>query len=412
MKRNFLMVLLSAVIAFGLWFYVVTVVSPEHEDTYYQVPVVFDGQSLLTERGLMVTENQNPTVTLTLSGNRTDLNKLNSGNIKVIADLSKISETGEQRLNYTVTYPSNLLSGAVQEVSKDPKYITLTVERQISKEIPVRVSYSGSVPEDFLADKENIVLDYPSVRITGPQPVIDQIEQARVEVDLTDRTESFSEDYRFQLCDREGNPVDAGNVQTDVAQVNLTMKIQRVKEILLTLTVIDGGGATSKTSKIAIEPLTIKVSGSEKVLAELTELNIGTVNLGEITDGYMGTFPIKLPSGVTNLTGVTEAKVVIRFPTLLRKTFTINRITAVNVPSGMEADILTQVLQVTVRGPKELVEKLEAFQLVVTVDFTAAQPGTSTIKAEISLPAGFEEIGAVGTYSVSATLREIVPEVS
>ncbi len=410
MKNKVLMALLAAVAAFGLWFYVVTVVSPEHESTYYQVPVTLEGQSLLTERGLMVTGNKNPTVTLTLSGNRVDLNKLNSSNIRVLADLSKITEAGEQRVNYAI-YPGSNLTGAVQDVSK-AKYITITVEREISKEIPVQVYYNGSVPQNFIADTENRVLDKEVIRISGPQPVIDQIAEARVEVELTDRTESFSEAYRPQLCDENGEPVDAADVQTNVEQVNLTMKIQRVKEIPLVLTVVDGGGATKKTSDIHIDPQTIKVSGSDKVLEELTELNIGTVNLADRPNDFTETFDITLPSGVTNLTGVTQAKVSIQFPNLRSKTFTITRIDAIHVPTGMEAEIFTKELQVTVRGPKELMNKMDANCLTVTVDFANAQSGTSTFKAVITMNAGFDEAGAVGTYSVSATLREETPEAS
>ena len=43
MKSKILTLLLSAAIAFGLWLYVVTVVDPEYEASYYDVPVVFDG---------------------------------------------------------------------------------------------------------------------------------------------------------------------------------------------------------------------------------------------------------------------------------------------------------------------------------------------------------------------------------
>ena len=45
--------LLSFLVAFGLWLYVITVVSPESEETYYDIPVTYQND-ILEERGLMI----------------------------------------------------------------------------------------------------------------------------------------------------------------------------------------------------------------------------------------------------------------------------------------------------------------------------------------------------------------------
>ena len=55
MKNKVLAILLSVVVAFGLWMYVITSVSPGSEETYYNIPVVMDGETLLAERNLMIT---------------------------------------------------------------------------------------------------------------------------------------------------------------------------------------------------------------------------------------------------------------------------------------------------------------------------------------------------------------------
>ena len=72
MKRKIIYALLSVVIAFGLWIYVITTVSPEWEETYYNIPVVLNNETVLHDNGLMLLEEQTPTVTLKLSGKRSD----------------------------------------------------------------------------------------------------------------------------------------------------------------------------------------------------------------------------------------------------------------------------------------------------------------------------------------------------
>ena len=66
MKSKLLTLLLSVTIAFGLWLYVVTVVDPESESPYYDVPVVFDGLSVLSDRNLMIISGNTATVDLRL----------------------------------------------------------------------------------------------------------------------------------------------------------------------------------------------------------------------------------------------------------------------------------------------------------------------------------------------------------
>jgi hypothetical protein len=78
LKGRLLTGLLSLLIALGLWVYVVTAVSPESENTYYNIPVILQNEGELEKHGLMITTEQLPTVSLRLSGARADLQKLNS----------------------------------------------------------------------------------------------------------------------------------------------------------------------------------------------------------------------------------------------------------------------------------------------------------------------------------------------
>ena len=82
-KNKILPMLLSLVIAIGLWAYVVTFVSSSREETFYDIPVSYQGEALLVDRGLMITTEERPSVTLTLYGNRGELSKLNNTNNKM-----------------------------------------------------------------------------------------------------------------------------------------------------------------------------------------------------------------------------------------------------------------------------------------------------------------------------------------
>ena len=407
MKRNILSALLSLAIAFGLWLYVVTVVSPNSDNTYNGVSVTLQGEAILEERGLMITTQKMPTVSLRLEGNRSELQKLNSSNISVTVDVSKITEPGEHKLAVSpnnVRLPGSVSSNGITVASRNPDYIKLEIKQRTSKAVPVSVQYTGSVPEGFIADKENCALDYKEIQVTGPADVVDKIATAQIEMDLTDKNGTVSESLPFTLCNAKGKPVDAQLITTDVGAVNATLRILQVKQVELVLNVVDGGGATAQTSTVEMDTAAIQVSGSETLLQSLDKIELGTINLGEYMEDTTLVFPITLPEGVSNETGINEVIVKVGFPNLGTKVLDITNITAVNVLEGKKAEIITKSLEITFRGPKALVEMLESEHVTVTVDFTDAQDGTSTMRATVTLSEEYAQIGAVGMYAVSATL--------
>lgn len=401
--------LVSFLVAFTLWFYVITVVSPEYDQSFTGIPVSFQGEALLEERGLMIVSQEKPTVALRLYGKRSDLSKLDNSNITVTVDVSKIGEAGEHRLSTgNISYPGDVRNDAISVLNRNPDTITLLVEQKIKKEIPVNIAYTGTVQEDFIADKENAMLDYTMVTIEGPASTIDQITQAVIEVDLNDKDESFSDSYTYTLCDNTGAPVDAAYVETNIASVNLTLYIQRVKEIPLVFTVVEGGGATEKTTIIELSQQTLKISGNDTVLEQLNELSLGTIDLSMIPEDTTLVFPVVLPTGITNLSNVAEIQAKVSFPELATKTFIVTNIKAGNVPVDMEAEVLTQSMQVTLRGPKALISLLTPDDLVIVVNLADAQPGTFTVKGSVVLSSQYSACGAIKSDSVSVTLRSIL----
>lgn len=412
MKSKVWSLLLSLVLAIGLWMYVVTTVSPNSKAEFSDVPVSFDGESwLLENRNLMITDGMDATVDLVLSGNRSDLNKLNKSNITLKVDLTKVYEAGETSLTYTMLLPSDVPSGAITPESRNPVAVKLKVEKRLTQPVPVNVVFTGSVPEGFIADTESIVLDYATVNVTGPASKVEPIKQARIEISLEDQTESVSESYRFTFCDEEGNPVDVEQITTDVAEVHLDLKVQRYKEIPLKLNVIYGGGATEGYTRYELNPSRLRVSGSDAVLEDLTELVLGTVNFAEQTENTQMTFPINLPEGVTNLTGLTEATADIRFVGLSIKEFATKNIKVTNVPEGLEYELMNEVVNVTLRGPVAVINLIKPEDISVDVDLSGKEVGATTVKANITVRGNTDGVvGAVGTYTVSVTLKEAEEE--
>lgn len=392
--------LLAFVIALGLWLYVVNYISTDYEQTLYNVPVGLDGKSILTtERGFMLLSEDDYRVNITVSGSRQDVSKINAGNIQLVADLKGIYDAGEHKLTYNIIYPGNVPTGAVS-AQKDPDRVTVVVAKKKTKEIPVTVTYLGDVPADYIKDTSAVELDYDYVEITGPEEVVDQIDHASISIDCEGRTESIYESFRYELQDKYHQPVDAGYITTNVSEVRVYLPVAMVKKVPLTVTVVDGGGATEATTKLVFDPADISISGSETALAALDELNLGTIDLSQITQDQVLSFDITLPEGITNVTNLPTATVSISFPKLATREITISEFEPLNLAAGMKWEPLTKQLIITVRGLKSEVQRLNAADIVAQVDLSGVE-NTSAVEPIILFPRSYESLGVLGSYSVS-----------
>lgn len=412
-KSKLLMALLSLVIAFGLWLYVVTVVSPESEKTIYNIPVGLQSESLLEERGLMVTTEDIPTVNLRLKGNRTDLDKLNSANITVVADVSRIGEAGEHSLSYTVSFPGDVPNNAISTQKRTPDTVSITVEERASKPAKVYVEVEQeSVSEGFRVDTENAQLSTAEILLIGPKRILDQVDRAVVFVDVEGKNESVNnQKLPYTLVDKDGIAVDdtlvEDNLETPGVVTLEKLTIGQVKEINLVVDVAAGGGADENNTEVLVSPQTITVFGSNKLLESLGDtITVGTVELGKIPENTQMKLPIQLPDGITCESGETEITVDVLFPELSTKVLQITQISLSNKPTDMTAQVITKVLEVTVRGPGALIDTIEESNIRASADMKGVPEGTQTIPVTITTTGDYADVGAVGTYTVSVVLKK------
>ncbi|MFR8332027.1 MAG: YbbR-like domain-containing protein [Oscillospiraceae bacterium] len=206
MKSKLPALLLSLVVAMGLWLYVVTSVSPESDQIYSGIPVVFENETSLLDRELMLVSGENATVSVRLYGKRANLNRLNASNIIVTVDLRAVTEPGKYELEYKVSYPSGITN-----VSLDKRVTpTVSVEavRFEEKDVPVKLVFQGKQEEGLILDQEQAVLSASTVHVSGAKDEVDQVAMAGIVIDRTGLRENLVGDFVYTLMDQNSQPVD------------------------------------------------------------------------------------------------------------------------------------------------------------------------------------------------------------
>lgn len=415
MTRKLVTVAIALVISFALWMYVVMVIGPEYSDTFRNVEVKLVNESALEKNNLMILGDKEFDVDLEITGNRSALNKLNSSNITVELDLSTILEPNKTTYRYEVYLPDSVtLKG------QSPARIPLEIVRRKVKTVDVEVVFDeDKIPAGY--GTLPVELELEKIEIAGPEDVIDQIMQAKIKLDITD--ENNKSDYKAELkaalCDANGQEVDSRYVTVMTAEaetIAVKLPIRMKKEIPLKLHVIEGGGLTAES--ITLDPPVITVLGSEEALRDLNEWYLNTeedpLDLTALTDGEE--IPPFSLEGLNNLedivnkSGVTEVHASVSFETLTQREFVIKQeqIQLFNIPEGTLPDISERQIKVIVRGETEVVNRLTADDIFVSVDFSDAKIGQmKEWPVKITINGDPVEAGVIGgPYTVYVEIKD------
>lgn len=408
MKNKLLTALLSIALAFGLWLYVVTVVAPESEQTYQDVPVKLHGSNILESRGLMLISDESMTLDLELTGTRTDLNKLSSSNITIIADLSGITSAGEHTVHYSIAYPGSIAS-SITVLSPQQQTIRVQVVQWAKKEVPVTVQYVGQVPEGYEEDRAHVALDRTYVTVSGAKETVDRVEKAAITVDLTGQTEKIDAQYNLTFLDAQGQPVELVHATADYTQVTMVLHINMIKNIDIVVQAVPGGMFKEEHVECVPQLQQLQVSGPASVLEGLHEIVL-TVDLGQITGEETQLLDISLPSGVTNETGVSQVAVDIRLKdgTKTLSDIGLSADDLINQPSDLQVEILTQKLAVQISGKKYLLDQIQKENIRLTVDLTGAVAGTANYQVLVEI-VGIDGVTVEGSYTVKLSIRQEDP---
>ena len=151
----------------------------------------------------------------------------------------------------------------------------------------------------------------------------------------------------------------------------------------------------------SITPRTITVAGDSKSISKLDQIVLSQVVLKEITQNTSYTVPIPIPAGSINLSGETTATVTISSMNLETKTFTVSNLSYINEPAGKTVSVVTNEVDVVLRGPAEELETIEDFNIRIVGDMTdvTASNGNYAIPAEVYVD-GNGKVGAIGTEYV------------
>lgn len=255
--------------------------------------------------------------------------------------------------------------------------------------------------------QEPITYEPATITVSGPEEVVSHIKCAHVVLDRENLNRTVTGSVSYTLLDYEDNPVDLTELTVDVSTVQYTIPIVMLKDIVLTVDLIEGGGAKETNAVVDIKPNVLTVTGDAELLQGINRITLGAIDLAAFEQSYTVTYPIPLPNGAENLSGDKEATVTVSIRGLVSRRIITTNISFINVSQGYVANPITQYKEVVIRGPAEIVSLVaqENVQLVADLSDYGNAVGRYSVPTTVYIT-GYSEAGVVaGNYNVVVSLE-------
>lgn len=396
----------SLLASLTIWVYVTSMQADEFTHTFHNVRLELVGEDALRDsKNMVITDLDTNTVTVELVGPRRIIAAWDSSDIVARVDVSKLSRSAYTSQSYFLSYPDGTDASAISINRKTPDTVSFLVSPLSNKTIQVRGSFDGSLAEGFTA--ESPIFEPASITISGPEAYIKNITHAWVSFGQDDISSTYKVDTGFVLMDENGEQCSVAGLSFSDDIITATLPILMVKDVPLSVELIEGAGATKANTKLKIEPESITLAGDSAILSGMNKIILDTIDLRDFATTFAETYTIPMDNELKNLTGATEATVKLEVVDLETRSFKVKNISFTNVTEGYEAVLISESIEVLIRGTAEQLDNLKEEHIRAVADLTDYDESTGNFMPVVKIVVdGIPDVGAIGENTVSIEIRK------
>ena len=367
--------LASVVLAFILWFLVVSIEDPPDTKDYSNIQVKLINTELLEQEGKVyeILDNTDR-VRVTVRAPKSIINQLRHTDIVAEADVGKLTDINTIAINY---YVENL---TVDQIEGNHDVVRLNVEEKTSKWIRLVSNTVGEVAEGYIV--AGTTLDQTNIEISGPESAVSKVEYAGVDISVAGVSTSLSANIDIELYDAEGKVVNQDNIKKNADSAHMFVEVLATKEVPVQMkysgTPAEGYLATGVVEN-SID--TIMLAGTNAALANVNVITVPEerININGKTGNVIETVNIKeyLPDNIRFADKKFDGRVTatIYIEPVMEKGLLVpvNNVAITNLPVGFTVEMPEGLegYSIVVSGLKQYIEPMQPVAVTGTVDIAA-----------------------------------------
>lgn len=357
-------------------------VNPEISRTYRNVSVNYSNTSALDRQGLVVMDPESVAVDVKVTGKKSDFgsDKFSASNILARVDLSGYSE-GQVKIPITVSLVDQPSGISVSSV--EPRESLFTFDKLITKEMPLTIRTTGTLPENYVLGE--LVSSSRFVSLSGPRTWVNEVDKVVSEVNVNNRISTDRESFTTLLIDEDGNEVRGISKEPNV--VEITVPVYRTVTLPIELQTINELPENYSIVDIFITPSNIAVRGNEDI-KNLTKIDTEIIDINTLIGNAALEVELDLPQGVSLLNPNQKVTIIYDVEETITKEFTlaISDLDVLNLDEDLEIDEedLDREITITLAGYKSVLDQLESEDLRLSIDLSDLMEGRHVVEVKMA----------------------------
>ena len=385
--------ILALFVSVGLWIIAININDPVSENTY-TVNVTLQNSGVLSSAGkYFEVKDNSDRIKVVVRGTRTALSQFNQADIVATADMSKITEDNLVPIELSTTKQSDKIDG----IRSESQYVKLALEDVRRLQMPIEVKVLNDPADGYILGatqtSQNVVI------LSGPESIINQVESAAVEIDVSGATTDVKISLPIHLYSEEDDIIDTSKVNMSVQEISTTASILQ-KAVVPLIAIPQGTPTQGYVLNGIIEglPTEITIAGKSNIVSKIPYIDISESL--DVNDIYQDTsYEINindyLPDGVSLVgtvgnNGILDISVGVDKES--EKTIVLDpeAIQVIGVPEGFSATVsdLENDVEVPVSGLKSLLDAVDESKLVpiINVDKYLSNNEMTIEKGHLDIP--------------------------
>ncbi|MDD6011012.1 MAG: CdaR family protein [Lachnospiraceae bacterium] len=385
--------ILALFVSVGLWIIAININDPVSENTY-TVNVTLQNSGVLSSAGkYFEVKDNSDRIKVVVRGTRTALSQFNQTDIVATADMSKITEDNLVPIELSTTKQSDKIEG----IRSESQYVKLALEDVRRLQMPIEVKVLNDPADGYILGatqtSQNVVI------LSGPESIINQVESAAVEIDVSGATTDVKISLPIHLYSEEDDIIDTSKVNMSVQEISTTASILQ-KAVVPLIAIPQGTPTQGYVLNGIIEglPTEITIAGKSNIVSKIPYIDISESL--DVNDIYQDTsYEINindyLPDGVSLVgtvgnNGILDISVGVDKES--EKTIVLDpeAIQVIGVPEGFSATVsdLENDVEVPVSGLKSLLDAVDESKLVpiINVDKYLSNNEMTIEKGHLDIP--------------------------
>lgn len=373
--------ILALLISIFLWSYVMSEVNPEITREYRNISVNINNMSSLERRGLVIMEPSDPKINVRITGRKSEIDRFTASNIAAHVDLSGYDE-GVSRIPVNISLVNNYSNVKITNI--EPSEILFTIDKVITREMPIRLNTIGELGEDLAMGDTS--LNPQTVLVTGPRSWVNEVSQAVANIDISDRVTNISGTVPIQLLDDSGNEV--SGLDREPTIVNINIPIFRRNTVPIELQTINQLPEDYIIREIRIEPGEVAIRGDNKVLG-IEKIETKPIDINKLLEGDSMEVELELPEGIELLNEDEKVYIHYTIEKLEEREFVFDtsKIIIENLDEALEVENIQPFnILLVIKAFKEDIEEIGIEDISLYLDLEGKEAGSHDLPVDIRVP--------------------------